>query len=254
MSITFKNDMNSEKIEQLRFYNGLVNSIDKTRMTLFEQRSITDRFYSGGDVNTETVIEELGPTSIHYSNVQPWAKEIPDIDKRSARTFSIWAEDQKSKEVVVSVRGFYILIPLQWGKETIQEYYSFSEHVPYYPVAVVSSFLTIINDKEELNDLIERVKEEIQQNWQNLRQRIIETLNKTDLWKRYVLSFENIIHFSFLCSAFDRELVNALRTNDYRITGALQMLASPTYSYDKAMVVSHLNKAKEIIDVADTER
>jgi hypothetical protein len=244
--------MNSTNIKQIRFYNGLSTSIDKTRMTKFEQRSITDRFYSGGEVNTETVIEELGPTVIHYSNVQPWGKEIPDIDNKSARTFSIWAEDEKTKDIVTTARGFYVLIPLQWGKETIQEYYSFSEHVPYYPVAVVSSFLTIIDDKVELNNLIEKVKEEIQQNWQSLRQEIIKTLDRSDLWKRYVLSFENIIHFSFLCSAFDRELVNALRKNNYRITGALQMLASPTYSYDKAMVVSHLNKAKEIIDVTDT--
>ncbi len=239
-------------IDQLRFYNGLTHFIDKIRMTKFEERSLTNRFYSGQDVNTETVVEELGPTVLHYSNVQPWAEEIPDIDRRSARIFTIWAEDKRTNEIVVMIKGLYILIPLQWGKKTIQEYYSFSKNVPYYPMAVISSFLTIINEEHQLNDLIECVKEEIQKNWQNLRQRTIKTLKKTDLWKRYVLSFEKIIHFSFLCSAFDRELVRALRKNDYRITGTLQMLASPTPSYDEAMIASHLNGAKEILEKADT--
>ena len=218
--------MKQISIKKLKFYNGLSHHIDNERMTQFEEKSLSDRFYSGRDVSTETVIEELGPIAMHYANVQPWAKEIPDIDQRSARIFSIWAEDKDSKEVVTSVKGYYALIPLQWGKETIHEYYTFSENVPYYPVVLISSFLTIINEENLLDQLIDRVKAELRKNWKELRQRMIENLEKTDLWKRFVLSFENIIHFSFLCSGFDRELVKALRKNDYRITGTLQMLAS----------------------------
>lgn len=157
-------------------------------------------------------------------------------------------------EIVVTVRGFYILIPFQWGKETIQDYYFLSEDIPYYPFAVIESFLTILSDEQHLINLIERVNEEIQKNWQDLRQRIIKTTEKTDIWKRYVLSFENIIHYSFLCPAFDRELVEALRKKEYWITGVLQMLASPTPSYDKAAFKTHLNRAKKIIKEAEKEK
>ncbi len=244
--------MSQIDITQLKFYNGLSHFIDKDRMTEFEEKSLSDRFYSGRDVSTETVIEELGPIAIHYANVQPWAQEIPDIDRKSARAFSLWAEDNNTNEIVTTVKGFYALIPLQWGKETIREYYSFSENVPYYPMVVISSFLTIINEESQLERLVERVREEIQKNWQDLRERMINTLEKTDLWKRYVLSFDSIIHFSFLCSAFDRELVKALQKSNYRITGSLQMLASPTSSYDDAMIAAHLSGAKKVLEKANT--
>ncbi|MHA1978628.1 MAG: hypothetical protein ACW98F_18090 [Candidatus Hodarchaeales archaeon] len=245
--------MRQSKIAQLKFYNGLSHFIDKDRIIKFEEKSLIDRFFSGRDVSTETMIEELGPIAVHYANVQPWAEEIPDIDTRSARTFSIWAEDKRTKEIVTTVRGFYILMPFHWGKETLQEYYSFSENVPYYPMVVISSFLSIFSEENLLDQLIERVKAELQKNWQNLRQRMIETLKKTDLWKRFVLSFDSIIYFSFLCSTSDRELVKALRKNDCRITGILQMLASPTPSYDEAMITSHLNGAKKVLKEADTD-
>lgn len=120
-------------------------------------------------------------------------------------------------------------------------------------MAIISSFQTILKDEEHLIELLDQVREEILKNWQELRDRMIKTLEKTDLWKRYVLSFERIIHFSFLCSAIDRVLLEALRRKDYRITGVLQMLASPTPSYDQAMVASHLNDAKRIIKEAEKD-
>jgi hypothetical protein len=246
--------LSSTSLDQLKFYNGLLHRIDKKRMTEFEQKSLIDRFFSGQEVFTEDVIEELGPTAVHFSNVQPWADEIPDIDTRSARTFSLWAEDLTTNEVVVTIRGFYVLIPLHWSKDTIQDYYFVSENIPYFPMAIIPSFMTIINQGDLLNDLIECVKKEIQKNWRELRQRIINTLKKTDLWKRYVLSFEKIIHFTFLCPSFDRMLVKALQKHNYRFTGGLQMLASPTHSYDEAIILSHLNGAKKIIETASSER
>lgn len=242
--------MNNYSVERLVFYDGLDYSIDEKRLTEFSVK-LTNRFYLGDDIEFVRVVEEFGPVVTHYSNIQPWGEEIPDIDRRSARIFSVWAEDNNTREIVVTVRGFYITTPFHWGKETVQDYYFLSEDVSYYPITVITSFLTILSDEQHLISLIERVKEEIQKNWHNLRQRIIETMEKTDIWKRYVLSFEKLIHFSFLCSTIDRELADALRKKNFRITGILQMLSSPTPSYDKAMVEIHINNAKRILKKAN---
>ncbi|MHA2295883.1 MAG: hypothetical protein ACXAEU_07155 [Candidatus Hodarchaeales archaeon] len=243
--------MKSYNIDQLKFHDGRAHSIDKERLSAFEMRALSERYYSGQYTDTISVLEDLGPLSLLYSNVQPWSEEIPDIDSRSARLFTIWAEDMKTKDVVTIIRGFYVLTPFKWGKETILDYYFLREDVPFYPIAIVSSFLTIFNDKQQLIDLVDSIKNEIQKNWHELRIRIINTLDKTDLWKRYVLSFDKIIYFSFMCSSFDRELVEAFRDQNYRITGVLQMLASPTPSYDNAMISTHLEEAKKTIEDAE---
>ncbi|MFX0174369.1 MAG: hypothetical protein ACFE9L_21030, partial [Candidatus Hodarchaeota archaeon] len=60
-------------------------------------------------------------------------------------------------------------------------------------------------------------------------------------------------HFSFMCSSFDRELIEALRRKNYRMTGILQMFASSTPSYDQAMVSSHLREAKKLLEQASLE-
>jgi hypothetical protein len=244
--------MNSYNVENLRFYDGRTHAIDKNRIYEFETQAVTNRYYSGRDINVTTVVEELGPFCVLYSNVQPWSEEIPDIDKKSARLFTLWAEDKETRDIVSIIQGFYIVVPFQWGKSTAKDYYLFSENVPYYPIAVVSSFLTILNEKQQIIELLAQVKKEIQKNWLELRQKIIESLDKTDLWKRYVLAFEKIIHFSLLCSSFDRELIEALRAEDYRLTGVLQMFASPTASDDQAMIESHLTGAKKIIEEVRT--
>ncbi|UCE13945.1 MAG: hypothetical protein JSV04_01910, partial [Candidatus Heimdallarchaeota archaeon] len=174
--------MNTVNLKQLKFYDGRTHFIDKKRMTEFETKSLTERFFSGQNVDAATVIEELGPVSLHFSNVQPWAEEIPDIDSKSARLFTIWGEDTETKEIVVIIRGFFVLPPFQWGKETIQDYYFFGEDIPYFPMAVISSFQTIFKEDLQLIELLEQLKEEIQKNWQDIRNRMIDTLEKTDLW------------------------------------------------------------------------
>lgn len=244
--------MTTYDVDNLRFYNGRTHGIDKNRIYEFETKALTNRYYSGQDIDVVTVVEELGPSCLLYSNVQPWAEEIPDIDKQSARLFALWAEDKKTRDIVAIIQGFYVVVPFRWGKKTAKDYYLLSENVPYYPLAVVSSFLTILNEKQQLIRLLAQVKKEIQQNWLELRQNIVDSLDKTELWKRYVLAFEKIIHFSVLCSAFDRELIEALRAEDYRTTGVLQMLASPTASYDQAMIESHLAGAKKVIEKAQS--
>lgn len=109
--------MNTVNGNQLRFYDGRTHFIDKKRMSEFEARALTDRFFAGENVDVAAVIEELGPVSLHYSNVQPWAEEIPDINPRSARIYTIWAEEKETKEIVVILKGFFILTPFQWGKK-----------------------------------------------------------------------------------------------------------------------------------------
>ncbi|MFX0211281.1 MAG: hypothetical protein ACFFDT_35195 [Candidatus Hodarchaeota archaeon] len=245
--------MSSYSIEQLKFYDGRKYFIDEKRLTKFEINAFIDRYYSGRDMEVGAMAEDLGSLAIFFTNVQPWVKEIPDIDDRSARIFTLWAEDKNTKEIMVIFRGFFMLAPFKMGKKSLQDYYYFSETVPYYPIAVISQFSTVFSDRQHLMDLLDRIEEEIQKNWSGLRQRVIETLEKTDLWKRYVLSFEKIIHFSFMCSSFDRELVEALRKRSYRMTGVLHVLASPTPSYDQAMITSHIEEASKRIKEADKD-
>lgn len=243
---------NSLPMDELKFYDGRIHSIDRNRLFKFDMRSIIDRYYSGQNIDSATIFEDIGPVAIDYSNVQHWSNEIPDLNSKGARVFTLWAEGEKTKEVIVILRGFYILIPFKLGEQTVKEYYIGGETGPYYPVAVISSFRTIYSNELQLNKLVDRVKEEIQLNWQKIRQELLERLDKTELWKRYVLSFEQIIHYSFLVPGIDRELIEALRRQNYRTTGVFQLLSSPTTSYDQAMINSHLKEAKIIMENSES--
>ncbi|MFW9991528.1 MAG: hypothetical protein ACFFD4_05675 [Candidatus Odinarchaeota archaeon] len=240
-------------IKRLRFYNGREHSIDKEQLYEFETKAVIDRYYSGRDIDASTLLEDLGPTVLDYTNVHHWSKEIPDIDKRSARLFTMWAEDEETGAIVALFRGFYVLLSYKWGTTYLKDYYFFNETVPYYPIAVVSSFRTTVRD-EQLDELLDRTRKEIELNWRGLRQQLIETLEKnTDLWRRYVLCFDKIVHFSFLCPSIDRELIDSLRRNDYRTTGVLQLLASPTASFDQIMIKLHLKEAERIMKKYEEE-
>lgn len=240
--------MASSLISRLRFYNGRLHSIDKKRLFEFEMKALLDRYYSGRDIDAGNILEDLGPLALDYTNVHYWSKEIPDIDQRSARLFTMWAEDEKTKDVIAIFRGFYVLLPLKWGKKDLEQYYFCHESVPYYPVVVISAFRTIIRDETELDELLDRTKKAIERNWRELRLKVIETLDKdADLRKRYMLCFDQIIHYSFLCPSIDRELIDALRRRDYRTTGVMQLLASPSVSYDAIMIDSHLKEVQELM-------
>jgi hypothetical protein len=241
--------LNSSILNQLQFYDGRKQSIDQKRLVDFEMRAIINRYYHGEDINVSTLIEDLGPINLDFTNLHPWAEKIPDIDRRSARLFTLWAENEKTKEVVVILRGFYVVLSFTWGKSQLSEYFGLADNIPYYPIAVITALRTAIYEVDQLSSLLDRIKEEIELNWRELRQQIINNLDKNDeLWKRYVYCFDKIIHFSFLCSSKDRELIDSLRKKDYRTTGVMQLMSSPTGSYDQAMIKSHLKTAKKIVE------
>lgn len=241
--------LNSSILNQLRFYDGRKHSIDQNRLADFEMRAIINRYYHGKDIDVSTLIEDLGPINLDFTNIHPWAEKIPDIDKRSARLFTLWAEDEKTKEVVLILRGFYVVLSFTWGKSQLSEYFGLTEDSPYYPIAVITALRIAIYEEDQLSILLDRIKKEIELNWRKLRRQVIKNLDKDDeLWKRYVYCFDKIIHFSFLCSTKDRELIESLRKKDYRTTGVMQLLSSPTRSYDQALIKSHLKAAKQLVE------
>lgn len=239
--------MTSSVIDRLLFYDGREHPIDKDRLIKFEIGSIIDRFYPTRKIEAATVIDDLGPIHIDYTNIQHWAGEIPDIDPRSARLFTLWAKDEETNEIMVILRGFYILVPFKFEKEALEEYYYYHD-TPCYPLVVISAFRTVYTDIGVLCDLLERVRIEVEKNWQKVRQQVIDTINpQSELWERYVYSFENIIYISFLIPSIDRELIEALKKMDFRTTGVMQIFASPTASYNEAMAKTHLDEAKKYI-------
>lgn len=122
------------------------------------------------------------------------------------------------------------------------------EDVPYYPMAVISSFRTSIRDEKTLDCFIDQMKEGISLNWKELRNKIIKRLLKgTDLWKRFILSFDQVIHFTFLCPSIDRELIDALHRNNYRISGVMQLLASTSPAYDETTINQYFRLAKKTL-------
>ncbi|MHA2247599.1 MAG: hypothetical protein ACXADY_21805 [Candidatus Hodarchaeales archaeon] len=211
--------MTTSWINQLRFYNGRDHSIDKKRLAEFETRAIINRYYAGEEIDVATLIEDLGPINLDFTNIHPWSEKIPDIDKRSARLFTIWAEDEETKDIAIILRGFYVVLSFKWGKSQLIDYFGLTENVPYFPMAVISALRTVVYDNLQLTALLDRTKVAIEDNWRELRQQTLNHLEKNDeLWKRYVFCFDKIIHFSFLCSCMDRELIDSLRKEGYRTT------------------------------------
>jgi hypothetical protein len=240
--------MSSTSINRLRFYDGRDHPIDKERLLKFEISSVINRFYPNRKVEAADVIDEIGPIHIDFTNIQHWSKEIPDIDERSSRLFTLWAEDEETNDVVLILRGFYVLVPLRFEEDALRDYYYHPADTPCFPMVVISAFRTIYTKTDEISEVLDRVKEEVEVNWQKLRQKLIDTLEKTDLWKRFVLSFDKIIYFSFVCPTIDRELIQALKMKGFRTTGLMQLITSPTLSYDQVQIDTHLKEAKKIVE------
>lgn len=240
-------------IDQLRFYDGRLRPIDSQRLMQFELDSIVDKYYLNREIDAAGVIDDIGPIHIDFTNIQRWSKEIPDIDPRSARLFTLWAEFPKTNQVAVILRGFYTLIPFKFGEEALKKYY-YEHDTPCYPMAIISSFRTIFDEKDLICDLLDRVKSELGIDWKKRRQQVIKSLpHKSELWKRYVLAFDKIIYYSFLCPSIDRTLIEALKRKNFRITGVMQLLASPTPSYNEVMIRSHLSEAKKLLQEKNME-
>ncbi|UCG04123.1 MAG: hypothetical protein JSW11_09070 [Candidatus Heimdallarchaeota archaeon] len=245
---------NSKKLSII-IHDGREEPVELERMIVFEKNAY-ERFYEPSrEYNTTRQIEKLGPVLIDFTNIHSWAKDIPDIDPRSARLFSVWFEEAKTHEIIGIAHGFFLLLPFILSSATPHEYHSFQRNVPYYPIAIIYSVRTTIRNERYLDLFLDRLREGISSNWKKTRTNVINRLPKgSDLWKRYVLSFENIIHFTFLCPSIDREIIDALERNDYRITSVLQLLASPTPSHDEATITHHLHTAREILKEVNTSK
>ncbi|MFX0152575.1 MAG: hypothetical protein ACFFAJ_17445, partial [Candidatus Hodarchaeota archaeon] len=158
-----------------------------------------------------------------FTNIHIWSKEVPDIDERSARLFSLWAEDMDTREVLGVVHGYFVLVPFIITPASVREFYTLQENTPYYPMAIVNSLRTIIQEDRKLDRFLYQMRDTISQNWSEVRIKTIRRLKKgSEIWKRYILSIDKIIHYTFLCASIDRELIDALQRNDYRIRKAIE--------------------------------
>ncbi len=238
--------MKIEDIKDLQFHDGRINPITHDRLVQFDISSVVERFYQTRTVDASAVISDLGPIHIDFTNIQDWAEDIPDIDDRSGRIFILWAENPDTNEVVLKIRGFFILVPFEFGMEQLKEYHT-RHDTPCHPMAIISSIRTIFDDVDILTELIDRIDKELNDHWQKTRKRLIERLERNFLWERYVYSLDTISHISYLCPSMDRELLAALKRKEFSSTGVLQVMASPTSSYDQVSLQSHLKKAKGII-------
>jgi hypothetical protein len=234
---------------KIKFHNGLKEIIKSEQLIEFDYNSIMKRFFHSRDLDTSKMLEQLGDWILDFTNVHDWRKEIPDIDTRSARIFSLWAEDLRTGKIIGLVRGFFTLLPYGADKTTLQDYYTFHEELPYYPWAVICALRTIVSENKEMDMLLGQMREAISLNWSKVRQNTIKRLSKgSSLWKRYVYSFSEVIHFTILCPSFDREMIDALTRKDYNLTGIMQIYSSPSSSYDDITLKHHLRSAKKIMD------
>jgi hypothetical protein len=240
--------MKPEDIKKLQFHDGRTTPITQDRLVQFDISSVVDRFYQTRTIDASAVICDLGPIHIDFTNIHDWAEDIPDIDNRSARIFILWAENPDTDEVVLLLRGFFILVPFEFGMEQLKEYHT-RHDTPCHPMAIISSFRTIYDDVDILVELIERIDQELNNHWRERRKTLIERLERNFLWERYVYSLDTISHISYLCPSMDRELLAALKRNDFSSTGVLQVMASPIPSYNQVSLQSHLKKAKGIIKI-----
>jgi hypothetical protein len=233
----------------LKIHNGRKKPLDVKQMAEFDSKSIFERFFKSQTYDASNMFELMGDWVVDFTNLHDWAKEIPDIDPKSARIFTLWAEDSNTREILGLIRGFYILLPFTLDKATIHDYYSLAEDVPYYPMAIISSFRTIITEEKLIDKLLEQIREAMGRNWKEVREETIRRVPKeSKLWKRYVFSFPELIHFTIVCPSSDREIINAVNRLNYRMTGVMQIFSSPSPSYDEATIRHHLRSAQEIID------
>ncbi len=232
----------------LIIHDGRQNALDVDRLKDFDLKSVSEKFFPTRDIDSSSLFEQFGDWCVDFTNVHGWAEEIPDIDPRSARLFTIWAEDENTQEVLGLARGFFILMPFTLSPTTIREYYSPQEDMTFYPMAIISSLRTRIKEEKKLDFLLDQMRKKISSNWKELRSNTIKLLSKgSDLWKRYVFSFEEVIHFTILCPSIDREMIDTLQRNNYRISGVMQLLSSSSPSYDEATIKHHLRSSQKLL-------
>ncbi|MFW9853486.1 MAG: hypothetical protein ACFFFG_00400 [Candidatus Thorarchaeota archaeon] len=241
--------------DQFAFYDGQIHPIDKERMSNFDTMAFIDRFYPDLDTIThEQIIGELGTHAIDFTNIHGWSQEIPDVDDRSARLFTIWAENVLTKEVIAIVKGHIILHPFESTRNGIKDYYFGTADTPYYPKVLITTFRIVLTEAKELNDFISQLFDVIEIKWQTIRKRVISSSVDPEIRKRYILSFKKIIYYSCVIPSVDKDLIKALRRKDYVITGVSQILSAKSVSYDEALVAHHINIAKKQISLMEKEK
>ena len=243
-----KLDQESQNLE-IKIHNGRKKTFSIDQMIEFDNDSIFGRFYDSKPLDTSIMFEQLGDWVLDFTNAHIWAEGIPDIDPQSARIFTLWAEDPETGKILGRVRGFFVLIPLTLNISTIYDYYSFEGEIAYYPMAIISSFRTTYIEEKHLDSFLEQIRTEISFYWKEVREDVIKRLPKeSKLWKRYVYSFPEVIHFTILCPAFDREMIRALNRIDFKISGVMQIFSSPSPLYDEAIIKDHLLSAQKTVN------
>jgi hypothetical protein len=76
----------------IKIYDGRKKPIDMKRMTELENDGVIQRLFSGRALERAAIFEQLGSWIIDFANIHVSSKEIPDIDDRSARLFSLWSK------------------------------------------------------------------------------------------------------------------------------------------------------------------
>jgi hypothetical protein len=150
----------SEKLNMV-IHDGRELPIDLERMTKFDQISMIQRYFGNREVDTSKIIEMLGPWVVDFTNLHAWSKDIPDIDSRSARLFSIWVEDADTREIIGVANGFILLVPFTFSTTHVRDYYSVKDELPYYPMAIIHTMRTIIKHEEQLDLFLDRLREGI---------------------------------------------------------------------------------------------
>jgi hypothetical protein len=238
------------QIDSIRFYDGRKHKISAEQNAKFDLHSIFKRYYHDKTKQAYEVFEDLGGFALDFSNAMVGYDEIPDVDEKSARLFSIWAEDGVSNDVVLVVRGIFVLTPYNFTLEKVENYYQGRDFDDlYYPTAVITVFRTTITDIDDLENLLDRSLMEIEAQWKFLRENAIQRLNSgTPLWKRYVNSMKKLIHYTFQIPSIDRETLDTLKRKNYRITNFMMLLASTTPSYDTATIEHHIKEARHELE------
>ncbi|MHA2250751.1 MAG: hypothetical protein ACXAD7_10325 [Candidatus Kariarchaeaceae archaeon] len=235
-------------IASLKFHDGRKFKIPSDKMAPFDYTSIFERYYPDKTKQAYEVFEDLGGFALEFTNLLEGYEGIPDVDDKSSRLFTLWAEDEERNEVVLIIRGIFVLTPYNFTLQKVTEYYlGKDEDDLYYPTAVLTVFRTTIVDIDQLEMLIDRSLIEIEAQWKLSRSQAIHNLtSNTRVWRRYFNSIDKLIHFTFQIPSIDREILDTLKRKDYRITNFMMLLASTTPSYDRATLEYHIKETQKL--------
>lgn len=246
------------KRTQIQFHDGREEAIDTKRRQDFDRKVFFERFFPNKQIDPTSIYDRFGDWMLDYTNVHAEKKKegLLDINEDSVRIFTLWAENIDTGDILCTLRGFIHLgsfgFDSSWYDDIlIRDWeYSDSDLSEYrYPWAIVSSFRTILKEEQDLHIIIQKVKIEINQYWKKIRKRTINRFEKgTPRWKYYVLSHDEVIHYTIVCPSIDREVIEVLLDTDFSIADFMQILVSKTPAYDEATIRHHLNTAKKILD------